>query len=288
MDLPLVSVICLCYNHARFIKESLESVLAQDYSPVEIIVVDDKSSDMSRQIIEEIALGNPEIRTIFLENNQGNCKAFNTGFRASSGKYIIDLAADDILMPERIRTGVACMERSDESFGVHFTDAAYIDENAVFLRTHYKKDHAGNLIEHVPEGDIYRELLARYFICSPTMMIKRIVLEVLGGYDENLAYEDFDFWVRSSRKYKYCFTDEVLVKKRLVRGSLSSRQYTASSRILASTYRVCIKAERLNRNRSEHLALAKRAAYEGRQAILSGNFVQAMNFMSLIDRLPIT
>jgi hypothetical protein len=119
------------------------------------------------------------------------------------------------------------------------------------------------------------------------MMMRRSVLEELNGYDETLAYEDFDFWVRSSRSYKYCFSEEPLVKKRILPGSLSSRQYVPNSSILASTYKVCLKAEKLNRNRQEHLALARRAAYEARQAIISGNFALALKFLLLIERLPV-
>jgi hypothetical protein len=118
------------------------------------------------------------------------------------------------------------------------------------------------------------------------MMIRREVLEELNGYDETLAYEDFDFWVRSSRKYKYCFSDQPLVKKRMVKGSLSSRQYNRNSQILKSTLRVCLKAEKLNRNQAEDRALARRAAYECREALLSGNFRTALKFAWLLDRLP--
>jgi glycosyltransferase involved in cell wall biosynthesis len=287
MSLPLVSVICLSYNHAPYVRESVESVLKQDYDPVEIIVVDDESADGSRKIIRELAVEFPVVRTIFLKENAGNCRAFNAGFRESSGKYIIDLAADDVLNSGRIQKGVDCLENAGESFGVHFSDAEYINEKSTFLRYHYRRDEQGRMLNKVPQGDVYRDLLARYFICAPTMMVRRIVLEELGGYDETLAYEDFDFWVRSSRKYAYCFTDEALVKKRILSDSLSSRQYVRNSSILASTFTVCLKAEKLNRNRAEHVALAKRAAFEGRKAFLSGNLTMAMNFLLLIDRLPL-
>lgn len=285
MDSPLVSVICLSYNHARYIHEALGSVYQQDYAPVEIVIVDDHSLDDSRERIDELTRGRSGIQKIYLDRNLGNCRAFNVGLMASNGAYIIDLAADDVLMPDRIREGIVCLSRRDRSFGIHFSDAEYIDQDSRFLHYHHKRDQGGILTEKVPEGDIYKELLSRYFICTPTMMIKREVLEELNGYDETLAYEDFDFWVRSSRKYKYCFSDKPLVKKRLVKGSLSSLQYISNSQILKSTFKVCLKAEKLNRNRAEDLALAKRAAYECRQALLSGNFGMAVKFAWLVDRL---
>lgn len=286
MDISLVSVICLSYNHARFIREALESVYQQDYQPVEIVVVDDHSTDGSQEIIEDLTRGRSDIQKIYLKENLGNCRAFNMGLGAVKGSFIIDLAADDVLMPDRVRMGVECLSGLGETYGVHFSDAEYIDKDSRFIKYHYLRDQGGTLLEEVPQGDIYPELLSRYFICAPTMMIRRKVLDELKGYDEGLAYEDFDFWIRSSRKYKYCFSDKPLVKKRIVEGSLSTRQYIRNSKILKSTFNVCLKAERLNRNLSEDRALARRVAYECRQALISGNFGVAMKFAWLLDRLP--
>jgi glycosyltransferase involved in cell wall biosynthesis len=288
MNSPLVSIICLSYNHAHTIKETLESVFMQTYVPVELIVVDDHSEDQSREIIELLTRERPKIKKVFLNRNVGNCKAFNIGFGMSAGEFIIDLAADDVLMKDRVRTGVDCLTRSGKEYGVHFSDAEYIDVNSRHIRYHYKRDSRGRLLEMIPQGDIYHEVLSRYFICTPTMMMRRNVLEDLEGYDENLAYEDFDFWVRSSRKYKYCYSDQVLVKKRILGNSLSSRQYIKGSSLLASTYAVCLKAERLNKRAQDHRGLMKRAAFECRQALRSGNYKMALKFAALIDRTPLT
>lgn len=285
MNFPLVSVICLSYNHASFIKEALESVYRQNYSPIEIVVVDDYSADQSQQVIDKLTDHRSDIQKIYLNENVGNCRAFNIGFKASKGIYIIDLAADDVLMPDRIRTGVDCLSSSGDTYGVHFSNAEYIDKNSRFIKYHYRRDQQGMLLETIPQGDVYFDLLSRYFICAPTMMIRRKVLEKMNGYDEKLAYEDFDFWIRSSREYKYCFSNKILVKKRILAGSLSTRQYTRNSKILESTYQVCLKAEKLNRNQMEDRALARRSAYECRQALLSGNFRIAMKFAWLQARL---
>jgi glycosyltransferase involved in cell wall biosynthesis len=286
MDISLVSVICLSYNHAPFIQEALESVYQQDYQPVEIVVVDDHSTDGSQEIIEDLTRGRSGIQKIYLNENKGNCRAFNKGLSVAKGSYIIDLAADDVLMTDRIRKGVECLSSLGETYGVHFSDAEYIDKDSRFIKYHYRRDQDGTLLEAIPQGDIYPELLSRYFICAPTMMIRRKVLDELNGYDESLAYEDFDFWIRSSRKYKYCFSDKSLVKKRIVEGSLSTRQYIRNSKILKSTFNVCLKAERLNRNQAEDRALARRVAYECRQALISGNLRVAMKFAWFLDRLP--
>ena len=197
------------------------------------------------------------------------------------GEYVIDLAADDVLLPERISTGVKDMEAAGEDFAVHFTDAVYMDVDGMELRRHYKRDQKGRLAEKVPQGWVYADVLQRYFICTPTMMMSRSVLEALGGYDESLAYEDFDFWVRSARRWQYCFSELVLVKKRVVPGSWSARQYERESRQLESTLKVCRKAKELNRTPRENKALAKRLTYEIRQAVRTGNSDVAYEFLKL-------
>src|SRR5688572_16900954 len=106
MDQPLVSVVCLCYNHAAFVKEAVQSVMGQTYPNIELILVDDASRDNSAAVIEELQRQYPSIKVILLKNNVGNCKAFNQALAESKGAYIIDLAADDILMPDRIKQGV--------------------------------------------------------------------------------------------------------------------------------------------------------------------------------------
>src|SRR5579859_1537102 len=106
MDQPLVSVICLCYNHRRFVKEAIESVLGQTYKNIELIVVDDCSTDGSVSVIKELIVQNPVIRFIPLNENRGNCKAFNEGYKLSSGKFVIDFSADDVMVSGRIEQQV--------------------------------------------------------------------------------------------------------------------------------------------------------------------------------------
>ncbi len=281
MRTPLVSVICLCYNHARFVKEAIHSVLNQTYSNVELIVVDDHSVDNSVEIINETLKGLP-IHFIPLESNLGNCSAFNIGLENASGDFIIDLSADDVLLPERIEKGVQIFHSASVDVGVHFSDAELIDENGARLGYHSDRfPHAS-----IPQGDIYLQILSRYFINSPTMMMRRQVFEKLGGYDGSLDYEDFDFWVRSSRVFKYCYSCEPLMKRRMLNASLGQKQYRFGSSQLRSTLIVCKKAFELNRTRDEHVALKKRILYEMRMAFLLGQLRIGWSYMKLWSRMP--
>jgi len=284
MNSPLVSVICISHNHGLFIEEAISSVISQTYDQIEIILVDDSSDDNTPEVICQLKRKFPHIQTILLNDYAGNCKAFNSGLALARGDYIIDLSADDLLLPDRIKDGLKCFHQRGNEYGVNFTDAAFIDETGNVTGYHYKRNTSGQLINEVPEGIIYEKLLARYFICTPTMMIRRSVLDQLNGYDENLYYEDFDFWVRSGKITRYCYTDKVLVKKRALPGSLSTKQYKRDSKMLHSTYLVCQKAERLNESDAERQALLQRAQFEFRKALFSGNYRNAYDFSSLMLR----
>jgi glycosyltransferase involved in cell wall biosynthesis len=287
MQTPLVSVICLCYNHARFVEEAIQSVLHQTYRNIQIIVVDDASTDNSVAVIRDVIArsGRTDIQFLPLSQNIGNCKAFNQGLLLAKGEYIIDLATDDYMMAERIQQQVEFFLSLDESYGVIFSNAIYVDEEGKFLYNHFEELQRKRLVYTIPRGDVFKDILTTYFIPSPTMMMRKKVLDELNGYDEQLAYEDFDFWVRSSRNYKYNYQKEKLTVVRKNARSLSTGWYRVGDKQLHSTYRVCRKAQKLVSSREETNALVSRARYELRQSVLSENFYEGTLFLSLLEEL---
>lgn len=241
----------------------MESVLNQTYKNYELIVVDDGSSDGSVQVIENIIRKHPQVAFIKLDKNQGVCKAFNTALKLSTGDFIIDLAADDVLYPNRLERGIKVFQDLDDEYGVIFGDAEWINEQGTRLYFHSEKfPH-----QLIPQGNVYKDLIEFYFVCSPSMMFRREVIEKLEGYDETLRYEDFDFWIRSSRHFKYHYEAEASVKKRKLKNSLSHRQFKIFNKQGNSTYSVCAKILTLNQTRAERDALTRRIQYEGRQSV---------------------
>ena len=106
----LVTVVCLCYNHENFIKEALDSILDQTYKRVEVILIDDYSTDNSLNILTEYSYKyNWEL--IVNVKNKGNCKSFNKGLARARGEFIIDFATDDILLPTRIEEQVNIFQK---------------------------------------------------------------------------------------------------------------------------------------------------------------------------------
>jgi glycosyltransferase involved in cell wall biosynthesis len=275
---PLVSVICLCYNQAPFLKEALDSVLAQTYPAWELIIVDDASTDGSVAIIQDFLKAHPIAEFIPLPHNLGNCRAFNQGLARARGEYVIDLAADDVMLPERLKRQVAVFEAMGDKYGVIYTNAIRIDENSRELGFYYPDARSR---ANLPRGDVYAEVLKRSFICPPTMMMRKKVLDELGGYDESLNYEDFDFWVRSSRNHYYEYLDEVLTARREVSTSHSRKFYKQKG---IYTLKVGEKAAALNRTPAEWQAWGQCVRYHLRQAFLTENFELAGRYVHLLRK----
>ncbi|GAA4041520.1 glycosyltransferase [Hymenobacter glaciei] len=265
--LKLVSIIALCHNHAPFLREALDSILAQTYPHLEVWLVDDASTDDSPAILREYAIRNPTWHLLLLTENVGNCRAFNAAFFQSKGAFIIDFATDDVLMPHRIGQQIAAFQKVESSYGIVYSNAELIDERSQFLGLHHRPDASGQPKPAPASGWVFAEVLRRYFICTPTMMMRRACLDSLGGYDETLAYEDFDFWVRASRSWQFLYLDVLTTRKRKHPLSMSSRAYRRHDPYLASTIRVCAKALVLARTPAEHAALAVRLRSELRQAV---------------------
>ncbi|MEW5676004.1 glycosyltransferase [Flavobacterium enshiense] len=265
---PLVSVICLCYNHAKFVEAALNSVLNQTYQNIELLIADDCSSDDSEQVIKKWLQQHPGI--VFISNpaNIGNTKTFNKLLQLAKGDYIIDLAADDVLLPHCIEKQLYTFQNTKhKNVGIVYGNAELISEENKPLGYYYNQDQNGKIENLPPSGDIYLSVLSQsHKICSVSSLIKRDVLESLSGYDENLAYEDLDLWVRASRYYHFDFIEDTLVQKRIAVNSLGSQFYnrfnSRTRKINHSSYLVIKKAIRQNKNTEENKALLKRLHFE--------------------------
>src|SRR5882757_6478399 len=158
MKQPLVSVICLCYNHHNFMREAMESVLAQTYPNLQVILIDDASTDGSKKLIQEFSKHYPRIQSLLLSVNLGNCKAFNQGLELATGDFVIDFSTDDVMLPDRIEKQIEFFKKQKGNVGVVFTDATYINEKGVSIRNHYDHLFKKKLIDHIPSGDVFRDV----------------------------------------------------------------------------------------------------------------------------------
>ena len=209
-NFPLVSVICLSYNHEAYVVEALNSVINQTYPNIELLIADDCSSDNSIGVIKDWVKNHPEVHFSSNEKNLGNTKTFNQLAKIAQGEFIIDLAADDLLVPNCIEKQVTTFQNSKyKNLGIVYGNLIEIDKNGNFLNNYYKEE------DRPESGDIYKMVIGRTTkICSVSSMIKKSVLEKLGYYDEDLAYEDLDLWIRTSRDFEFEYIPEILAKKK--------------------------------------------------------------------------
>lgn len=277
-DNPLVTVICLCYNHGAYVVESLNSVINQFYSPIQLIIVDDFSTDTSKAIIEDWLKQHSSIEFISNDTNLGNTKSFNKALKLAKGEYIIDLAADDVLLPHCVMTQIRAFQNSPyKNLGVVYGNAELILENGSFDSYYFAVNTQKKVVKKRITGDIYKNVLSDFHsMCSVSAMIKKSVFDHLEGYDESLAYEDLDFWIRASRIYEFDFIDEPIMQKRIVSNSLATNFYKKNNdqtkKIDHSTYFILKKAIKLNRSKQEDLAIQKRVHNGIMHCIKNRNF----------------
>lgn len=217
---PLVTVIAVSYNHERFVEESLESIRAQTYKHIELIICDDASSDRSVEVIRTwLERTGTECTFVPHERNKGMLRTLNDTLALATGDYVAMVAADDAWFPQKTEAQVRQFQSLPPSVGVLYSDAVVVDENG--------EPYPGSFItrersfDQPPEGDLSSILLRGNFIPAMTTMVRRECYERVGNFDEELAFEDWDMWLRLSRHYEFRFTPGPLVRYRVLATSVA-------------------------------------------------------------------
>lgn len=208
--MPLVSVVIASYNHEKFVSEAIESVLGQDFEDLELIIVDDASTDTSRQIIQKYAMEDARVRVILHETNCGIAKTMNDGIAAAKGKFLAETASDDVWMKDKLSKQLAVLE-SDEDLVV-FTEVGIINESGQPVCPTWS-EYSG--VSAKKTGDIFHDLLGRWeFFMNSNMLLKRANLGDI-RYDESLKYaNDYKLYLELAAKYAFYFIPEPLAQYR--------------------------------------------------------------------------
>ena len=199
--LPLVSVIIPTYNRGWVVKEAIDSVLDQDFSDYELIVVDDGSNDNTREILG--AYG--KAITVLQQSNRGVSAARNRGIAEAAGRLIAFLDSDDLWLPRKLTTQVKFFEENADAV-INQTQEIWVRNG---LRVNPKKRH------HKFSGMIFERSLALCLVSPSAVMIKKSLFDAVGVFDEQLpACEDYDLWLRVSCRYPVHLMDTPLIIKR--------------------------------------------------------------------------
>ena len=230
--MPRVSVVIPSYNHERYVRECIQSVLDQTYQDFEIIITDDGSSDGTVNAIREF--DDPRIQLYTHARNKGACTALNSCIRRASGEYVAVLNSDDAWAPTKLEKQVAYLDNHPE-IGAVFTKVSFVDEASRLI------DPSDYPYYHVfDRRNRSRYAWLNYFftkgncLCHPSILIRRTCYDEVGLYDERMAnLPDLDMWVRLCLKHDVHILGEKLVRFRVLADKSSASADKPSTHIRA-------------------------------------------------------
>ena len=210
----LVSIVIPCFNHGKYLPDAIESVFSQNHKNVEIIVVDDGSTDCTKQVVESRYSDVDQVKYVF-QNNQGLSAARNTGIENSKGDYFVFLDADDWLIGEALSINLQYLKESP--------DAGYVSGGHVTVN---ERDGVVFQKNDKVEGDYFQLLLqGNYIGMHGTVMYPRWVFDEF-RFDTNLkASEDYDMYFKIARKYPVKQHTEVVAAYRFHDSNMSGNNY---------------------------------------------------------------
>lgn len=197
------------YNAERYISESIESVLQQSYPNIELIVINDGSNDNTAS-----AIGHLMHAILYIETeNKGVSAARNLGIQKAQGDWIAFLDADDIWFANKLKKQFEQLGGCNWSF----TDSYYLGE-------HYKNNIKRSDLSPLFGGNIFENLLIENIITTSSVLVKKSIIQIAGGFDETLeALEDWKLWLGIAKEHPISYVNEPLLKYRVYPGSTSRK-----------------------------------------------------------------
>lgn len=208
MNESLVSVVIPTFNSEQYISECIDSVLDQTHHNLEIIIVDDGSTDNTVNIVSDYK--SDKIK-FFSQINSGSAAARNYGVLQATGIWLAFIDSDDIWLPEKLQKQLEfCSNQLWSHTDLYFLGDVYPEHTRT---TQFTEKHSGMIFEN---------LLVENSIATSCVLIKKEIFEEFGGFNTNYrALQDWDLWLRVSAKYEVCYHDEPLVYYRVHSGSVS-------------------------------------------------------------------
>lgn len=206
--MPIVSVVLTSYGHARYVQTAIESVLAQTLPDIEVVAIDDASTDESPAILQRYA---HRARVVLHAQNRGTYACLNEGIDLTTAPYIAVLNSDDVWIPTKLERQVAILEREPQVGLVH-TAVRFIDAegnpiagNPLGVRFHPN-----------PQGNLLAELLTRNLFITSSVLFRRECIQRCGRFEERLfGMGDWDLWLRIAEHYTIGYVPEALTLYRI-------------------------------------------------------------------------
>ena len=218
-DSPLVSFLISAYNEELYIQECIESCLNQTYPGIEIIIVNDGSTDATSKIIHLNYHDNPKVKIVDIEKNTGKVNGFNLAFEASQGEYIALMGADDICYPQRIEES---LKYSDEKHAMVCSDLDKINSSGIIIESNIIKAQYGKLRL---EDFSTKQLIEDPKVYGGTIFLTRKLARTIFPLDTNLSHEDWYIPIQASLHSEIGYIDKPLIAYRIhMKNSSSSTE----------------------------------------------------------------
>lgn len=226
-DFPLVSIGVPIFNGGDFIIHTLNSINQQTYRNIEIVIVDDGSSDDSyQQCLEWTKICRYSVHLIKNPSNLGLTKTCNLILEKIKGKYIQIFGQDDLMLASKIETDIKIFENQNENVAALYSDVNLINEKGEPFGDGYF-DRIG--FKGQKDDNLFIELIKSNFIPAPSVIMRTELLKKSGGYDESLQFEDWDMWLRLAKEYKFLFHNSVHVRYRIHKSSMMANKNSAQT-----------------------------------------------------------
>ncbi len=222
--MPTISIMIPAYNHEKYVKQTLDSILQDPYPNKEIIIINDGSTDDTHSRIEEWIAQNGEKITVTYINqeNMGLTKTLNKLLKHASGEYLVALASDDYLLPGGLQKRFDYLQQHPEKSAV-FADCIVVDNdnNTLYESGLFELRHANKAKLLTDEG-IKEEFISNFAVPGPVLMVRRDYYKKFGGFNEEMYMEDYDLYLKFAAKNLIGFLDEKVSAYRLHETNMSA------------------------------------------------------------------
>jgi glycosyltransferase involved in cell wall biosynthesis len=219
---PRVSFVIASYNYARFVGQTIDSLLAQTFDNLEVIVIDDCSPDNSREILQRFAT-EPRVRLVFHAHNQGNIRTYNEGLAMARGEFIGIVGSDDYaLRADAVARQVAVFD-AHPKVGFVYAAHTYVDEHSRPFRVFQPWSD-----DYIRDGLAeFRDLAFRNYVPHTGTLVRRVCHDQLGDYNLGLPHAgDWELWLRVAGRYRVGYIADPLYAYRIHGGNMSVARHS--------------------------------------------------------------
>lgn len=251
-----LTVVVTCYNHQAYIEQCLDAIAAQTVPPRQVIVVDDHSMDDSANVIGRW-LGDRGLPWTFVAHakNAGVCATLNEALAAAEGRYFCHVSGDDWVARDRFERQVAAFSRAAAGTAVLVGDMREVDAGGSTIVDHDFGRRLGMFAGREAQPGLLTGLLTENVIPAPAVLMRTDLVREVGAFDEALAFEDYDLWLRLALKYSIEYEAGIVTNYRVVDSGLTRN---LSRRIAMLTSEADALAKHTGENPTTNAIIARR------------------------------